>query len=272
MNLFDVDRPVIGMLHVPALPGSPGNSLALAEIRDWVLRDAAALADGGVDGFILENFGDTPFYPARVPRHTVAYLAILAREVKTQFPKPLGINVLRNDGMAAMAVATAAGADFIRVNVYTGARVTDQGIVQGEAHRIQRYRKQLGSAVRVFADVAVKHSAPLGARDLRDEVDDTVHRGRADAIIVSGAGTGRATPVESLRIAKQAAGAAPVFAGSGTTLDNLADVLASADGVIAGTSLKQDGIVTNRTDVCRVARVSRRRTLAPTSYWLTFVY
>lgn len=242
------------MLHVPALPGSPRSGAPLSAITEWVMRDAAALAEAGFDGFILENFGDTPFFPGRVPAHTVAFLTALAGEVKRLFPLALGINVLRNDGRSALAVATAAGADFIRVNVFTGARAADQGILQGEAHEILRDRRLLGSAVRIFADVAVKHSAPIGQRDLRDEVEDTLRRGHADAVIVSGAGTGKETPLDDLRLAKEVAGAAQVYAGSGVGAAQAAEVLRIVDGIIVGTALKQDGITANPVDAGRARR------------------
>jgi uncharacterized protein len=251
-RLFKTDRPVIGMLHVPALPGSPANTEDFARIRRHVLRDAETLASEGVHGLIVENFGDAPFYRSRVPRYTIAFLTVLGSDVKAKIALPLGINVLRNDGLGALAIAAAAGAEFIRVNVYTGARVTDQGVMQGQAHRILRCRKLLGSGVKVFADVAVKHSAPLGIRDLADEVEDTVARGRADAVIVSGPATGKVTSLEDLRTAKAAAGATPVFAGSGVTAANAAEVLACADGIIVGTAFKKDGVTTNPVDRSRV--------------------
>jgi uncharacterized protein len=249
---FAVARPVIGMLHLPALPGSPLANLGLDEIREWMLGDAGALAEGGVDGLMLENFGDTPFYPGRVPAHTVAAMAVLAREVKARFPLPLGINLLRNDGPGALAVASASGAEFIRVNVFTGARLTDQGIIQGEAHEVLRLRRLLGSPVRIFADVAVKHSAPLAPRALEDEVEDTVRRALADAIIVSGAGTGKSTDPEDLRRAKAAAGDTPVLVGSGAASGQAAGLLRHADGLIVGTAFKRDGVTTNPVDAERV--------------------
>lgn len=245
------------MLHVPALPGAPMNHEPFSSIRDWVLRDAEVLAEAGFDGFILENFGDTPFFPQRVPAETVAFLSVLAHDVKRRFALPLGINVLRNDGRSALAVAAATGAEFIRVNVLTGARVADQGILQGEAHEILRDRRALGSSVRIFADVAVKHSAPLGVRDLKDEVEDTLRRGHADAVIVSGSATGKETSLDDLRAAKQAAGSALVLAGSGVTPGNAAKVLRIADGIIAGTSLKRDGVTTNPVDAGRAREFVR---------------
>ena len=253
-KLFGRDKPVIGMLHVPALPGSPGASQEFSAIRDWVLRDAEALTGGGVDGLIIENYGDTPFYPGRVPAHTVAFLTALGCEVKRASALPLGVNVLRNDGLSALAIAAAVGAAFIRVNVYTGARLTDQGIVQGEAHRLQRYRKLLGGGALIFADVAVKHSAPLAPATLADEVEDTVMRGRADAVIVSGSATGKETSIDDLREAKRAAGEAPVFVGSGAGARNVARLLEFADGLIVGTAFKKDGVTTNPVDPERVRR------------------
>jgi membrane complex biogenesis protein, BtpA family len=252
MTVFRVPKPIIGMLHVPALPGSPANSNGIREIRKWVLADAEALAEGGVDGFILENFGDAPFYPGRVPPHTVAFLSVIGHDLKARFPLPLGINVLRNDALSALAVATAVEAEFVRVNVYTGARLSDQGILQGEAHEILRYRKLLESDVAVFADVAVKHSTAIGQRDLADEVEDTVRRGRADAIIISGSATGKRASLEDLQIARKAACGTPVFIGSGVDTSSAAELLAYADGAIVGTALKKDGYTLNPVDRGRV--------------------
>ena len=243
---------IIGVLHVPALPGSPRNQLTFDNIVDWALKDADALARGGVDAFILENFGDAPFYPHRVPPHTVAFMTTIGGEVKRSFNQPLGINVLRNDAESAIAVASAVSAEFIRVNIHTGARVTDQGLIEGTAHETLRYRRLLSSDVRILADVDVKHSAPVATRRLQDEVEEIISRGGADAVIVTGTATGRETAFEDLRMAKEAAGLAPVFAGSGVCVENVGAVLKIADGVIVGTALKHDGITTNPVDVHRV--------------------
>jgi membrane complex biogenesis BtpA family protein len=247
---------VIGMLHLPALPGAPRFGGDLGAVRDAVLRDAEALAAGGVNGLMLENFGDVPFYPGRVPGHVVAHMTALAYEVRRLVPDlPLGVNVLRNDGRSALAVAHAAGAEFIRVNVLCGARVADQGILQGIAHDLLRDRKMLGAErVRIFADVDVKHSAPLGAqRSLADEVADTVDRGLADAVIVSGSGTGKATDPGHVRAVKEAAGGdVPVYVGSGVTADTVRQFLPHAEGFIVGTAFKRGGVASDRVEVERV--------------------
>jgi membrane complex biogenesis BtpA family protein len=245
---------VIGMLHLAALPGSPLYGGSVAAICEAILRDAQLLAEGGVHGLMIENFGDTPFFPARVPAHVVAHITAIAAEVRRAIPQlPLGINVLRNDGLSALSVAHAVGASYIRVNVLCGARVADQGLLQGIAHDLLRLRAELRAEwIKIFADVDVKHSAPLAERPLAGEVDDTLHRGMADALIVSGAGTGKPTDPEKVKLVKSAARSAPVFLGSGVTPASLPALLPHADGFIVGTYLKEDGVSTNPVDPKRV--------------------
>ncbi len=252
-------KPVIGMLHLAALPGAPLYGGSIASIRDAMMRDAQLLAEGGVDGLMIENFGDVPFFPGRVPAHVVAHMTALAAEVRRALPQlPLGINVLRNDGLSALAIAHSIGADFIRVNVLCGARVADQGLLQGIAHDLLRLRAELkAAAIRIFADVDVKHSAPLAERAIIDEVDDTLHRGLADALIVSGAGTGKATDPQKLKLVKSAAKDSPVFLGSGVTPTTLPQLLPHADGFIVGTYFKRDGVASNPIDLARVRELMK---------------
>ena len=250
----NLNKVVIGMLHLPALPGSPRFSGDLAAIRELLLRDADALASGGVHGLMMENFGDVPFHPGRVPTHVATHMTTLAYEVRKRLPNlPLGINVLRNDGRTALAVAHAVGADFIRVNVLCGARVTDQGVIQGIAHDLLRDRAVLRATnVKIFADVDVKHSAPLAERPIADEVDDTLERGLADALVVSGAGTGKPTDLGKVKAVKAAAQTSPVFIGSGIAAETIINYESHADGFIVGTAFKRDGIASNAVDPARV--------------------
>ena len=252
IDLFRTVKPVIGMLHAPALPGSPRNELAFKDIVARVLKDAEALAGGGIDGLMIENFGDVPFYPRQAPPHTVAFLTVLGCEVRRHFDLPLGINVLRNDSESAMGIAAAIGAEFIRVNVHTGARLTDQGLIEGKAYDTLRYRKLLGCDAKIFADVDVKHSAPLAVRELGTEVEETLSRGCADAIVVTGSATGKQTAIEDLNTAKMASGGAPVIAASGVDETTMRAVLEAADGLIVGTAFKRGGVTTNPVEGERV--------------------
>ncbi len=248
----DVKHPVIGMLHLPSLPGAPGSQKSLKQIQSDVLRDGELLLEGGVHGLMMENFGDVPFYPGRVPAHTVAYMTTIAAEVKRQFDLPLGINVLRNDGLTALAIAHATGSEYIRVNVLSGARVTDQGILQGIAHDLLRYKSELNSDVKILADVNVKHSAPVGPYPLEDEVEDTIDRALADALVVSGTGTGKSVDQGELTEVRGYAPTTPIFLGSGVSAENIQSFLPTATGFIVGTSLKVDGVSTNPVEVQRV--------------------
>jgi membrane complex biogenesis BtpA family protein len=257
--LSDAKHVVIGVLHLPPLPGSPRYGGNRDAIRESLRRDLDALGAGGVHGLMMENFGDVPFYPGRVPAYVIAEMTTLAVEVKRLCELPLGINVLRNDGCGALAVAHAAGADFIRVNVLCGARVADQGVIQGIAHDLLRERALLGATgIRIFADVDVKHSAPLAARELADEVDDTIERGLADAVIVSGTGTGKRTDPTHVAAVRTAARGVSVFIGSGVSAATIADYLPHADGFIVGTSFKADNNPRNPVDVTRVRELMDR--------------
>jgi len=258
LSRASLDRPmVIGMLHLPALPGAPLSRLQLEDIHEYVLRDAETLVRGGVDALLIENFGDVPFFPGRVPVATIEHMTALAEAVRNTTKLPVGINVLRNDGLSALAIASAVGASFIRVNVLCGARVTDQGIIQGIAHDLLRERRSLGAQddIKIFADVDVKHSVPVAERPLEDEVDDLIHRGLADGVIVSGALTGKATDPEKVRRVKQAVGDTPVFVGSGVTAETVGEFIGHADGFIIGTAFKKDGITTNPVELDRVKAV-----------------
>lgn len=233
---------IVGVIHLAPLPGSP-RALDSKRVVDLAVRDARVLSACGFDMAFVENFGDAPFYPGRVPAITVACITQVACEIRHAAPElALGINVLRNDAESALAIAHAVDAAAIRVNVHTGARVTDQGMVQGDAANTLRLRRGLGAdSVAIWADVDVKHSAPLAPRSLHEETRDLVERGLADAVLVTGEGTGRPVDVEKLRLVRASAGSAPVYVASGATKETVADLLALSDGVIVGSDIKELG-------------------------------
>jgi len=250
----DVHKPLIGMVHLKPLPGAPLYDGDVCAVMAAAVRDARALVEGGVHGLMIENFGDVPFHAGPVGPETIAFMTAVARQIRQQFPVPLGINVLRNDGCGALAVALACEASFIRVNVLAGVSVTDQGLISGEAAKLMRKRRELGAEkIAVWADVRVKHAAPLVTRALEEEVEELRDRALADAVVVSGSGTGRPVDMDRLRGVRQAAGAMPVIVGSGADGASLAQLAACADAVIVGSSLKYDGVATAAVDRDRVA-------------------
>jgi len=251
---------LVGVIHLPPLPGSPRSKLAIDEIARSAAEDARALADAGFDLVMIENFGDTPFFAGAVPRVTVAAMTACAIAVRSAAPSiALGVNVLRNDADAALAIAAVAGASCIRVNVHTGARVTDQGVVGGEAASTLRRRRELGAEhVAIWADVDVKHSAALAPRPVADEAQDLVHRGMADAVLVTGAGTGRAADSSKIRDVRAAIGrAVPILVASGATIETLPELAALVDGVIVGSALREGGVAGGPIDPARARAFAR---------------
>lgn len=247
-------RPVFGMIHLGALPGSPGGR-ALEPVVAAALRDAEAIAAGGCAGFVVENFGDRPFTKGRVEAETVAAMTRVIVEIVREVPLPFGVNVLRNDPISALAIAAATGAAFIRVNVHTGAMVTDQGIVEGDAYTTMRKRAVLAPEVLVFADHMVKHAVPLAPVDRLQSARDLRLRGLADALIVTGAETGAAADPAALDEIRSAVDA-PLIAGSGVSATNAARFV-TADAAIVGTQIKRSARVDAPADRRRVERLVR---------------
>lgn len=248
----------VGVVHLLATPGAPRFSGSMDAVLERARADARALSSNGCDALIVENFGDAPFHPERVPPETVAALAIAVREVRAAASGlAIGVNVLRNDARSALAIAAVTGAAFVRVNVHSGAAVTDQGIVQGRAHETLRERMRLAPGVAIVADAHVKHATPLGQEPLADHVRELVGRALADAIVVSGVATGSPPTVERVREAREAAGSTPLLVGSGLDARNARELLAHANGAIVGTALKRDGVVANEVDPERVRRMRR---------------
>jgi membrane complex biogenesis BtpA family protein len=267
MNIFEAKLPIIGMVHLAPLPGAPLTpqsavaSEAIESVEAKALVDAKALADGGVDAIMIENFGDAPFFPGQNPVHVATVMTRLAIRIREVSGKPIGINVLRNDGFAALAVAIAADAEFIRVNILSGARVTDQGLIGSNAHELLRYRREIGATgIGILADVQVKHSTPLGCGgSLTQEVSDLCQRGMASGVVVSGSGTGKAVDIDRLRTVRAASGNCPVFIGSGASTDNLAELASYASGFIVGTAFKPGGDPAAPVDSKRVAELCQTR-------------
>lgn len=255
-NTFGTSRPIIGMVHLAPLPGSPRWDGSMERVTEAALADARTLVEGGIDAVLVENYGDVPFSAGRVEPATIAAMAVIVAALRAAWPTlPLGVNVLKNDARAALAVATAAGAQFMRVNVHAGAVVADQGLVQTDAYHTLRDRRMLGADVRLFADVQGKHAVPLAPVDLELEARDLVHRGLADALVVSGRATGEATALADVKRVRSAVPNVPLLVGSGVTPDTVAELLSVADGVIVGTFVKRDGNVSHPVDPDRVRRL-----------------
>lgn len=248
-------RPLlIGVVHLAPTPGAPRFGGDLEALLARAAADARALHAGGCDALIVENFGDAPFYPRRVPAETSATLALALERVAEQAPDlPLGVNVLRNDARAALGLCALGRASFARINVHIGAAVSDQGVLTASAHRTLRERARLCPGALLLCDVHVKHATPLGRESAAEAAADTLERGLADALIVSGARTGAAPSLAQLAAVRAAVPGAILLIGSGVNADNAAALCAQADGAIVGTALKRHGRVDEPVDEARVA-------------------
>jgi uncharacterized protein len=255
--LLTAERPVIGVLHLLPLPGAPTPGPGLAAVVDRALADAEALVVGGARGVIVENLGDAPFAHGAVEPHVVACLSRVALAVRQRFGDALcvGVNALRNDVVGALGAAAAAEAGFVRVNVHVGAMVTDQGIIEGRARDTLLYRQRVAPSVAIVADVLVKHAVPLGDQQLEDVARDTWHRGRADALIITGSGTGRPTSADDLRRTRAAVPAAPLWIGSGLTAATIPTLGPLCDAAIVGTTLHEGERLDRPLDPERVRQV-----------------
>jgi len=251
-QIFSTSNPIIGVVHLLPLPSSPRWGGNLSAVIDRAEQEATALAAGGVDGIIVENFFDAPFAKDRVDPAAIAAMSLIVQRLMNLVAIPIGINVLRNDAKSAMAIAACTQAQFIRVNILTGAMAADQGIIEGQANQLLRYRRELGCEVAIFADVLVKHAHPLSTPNLTTAVMETIERGLADSVILSGGTTGSPPNFEDLELAHAAAGNTPVLIGSGATWENIPQLLKAADGVIVASSLKRHGQIGEPIDPIRV--------------------
>ena len=251
-------RPLLGVIHLGASP-SAARHRSVREVMSTALADAEAFASAGFDGLVVENFGDAPFHRGThddpVPPDVVASVAVAADRVARATGLPIGVNCLRNDGVAAFGVAAVTSARWVRVNVLTGAYVTDQGVIAGEAARLAAYRRQLRTDALLLADLLVKHAAPLAAFDLATGAKDLAERSGADGVVLSGARTGRPVDVAQLDAVRDAVGAFPIWIGSGLDADNAAELWPRCDGAIVGTWCKEDGDAARPVDVERARRL-----------------
>ena len=257
-TLFARHRKIlIGVVHLQPLPGSPRWRGDMESVIEFAVNDARAYERGGAHALFIENFGDVPFTKGNVAPETIAAMAAAGRAVRQAVNLPIGFNVLRNDACAALALCAVCGGAFIRVNVHTGAMLTDQGLIEGNAYETLRYRQRVCPRAQILADVHVKHAVPLGNWTIEDAARDTIERGLADALIVSGVGTGLEADLADVERVRRTTPATKILLGSGVTLANVQDFLPAADGFIVGSSLKLAGKLSNPVDPKRVAALAR---------------
>ena len=240
---------VYGVVHLKSLPGSPENYLSLDEIIELAQEDVNNLVFGGVDGIIIENFGDTPFVKDDISKRTLASFTTVVENIEYDREIKVGINVLRNDAIAALSIAEATKADFVRINVLNNVMMfTDQGIIEGKAHEIAEFRNSLNKEIEIYADVFVKHAVPPEGSKIENHTEELIHRAGADVVIVTGDGTGHEINIEDLNKVRDIVPQGKLAIGSGVNEENIEDYTGLADILIVGTNFKVDQDVSKRVD------------------------
>ncbi len=253
IELFSKPKPIIGMIHVGALPGTPANRQSVAEIIAQAVLEAGIYREAGIDGIAIENMHDVPYLRGEVGPEIVAAIALVGQAVKAESQLPVGIQILAGANIEAMAVAHAANLDFVRAESFVFAHVADEGLIESSAAKLLRYRKMIGAErVQVWADVKKKHSSHAITSDISLGVmAETVEFMRGDAVIITGSATGDPPKLADVSEAK-AHCQLPVVLGSGVDDKNIAEFWPKADGFIIGSYFKQEGKWQNKVDARRV--------------------
>jgi len=240
---------VYGVVHLKSLPGSPGNYLTLDEIIELAQEDVNNLIFGGVDGIIIENFGDTPFVKDDISKRTLASFTTVVENIEYDRDIKVGINVLRNDGISALSIAEATKADFVRINVLNNVMMyTDQGMIEGKAHEIAQFKNSLNKEIEIYADVFVKHAVPPEGSKIENHTEELIYRAGADVVIVTGDGTGHEINIEDLNKVRDIVPQGKLAIGSGVNEENIEEYVDLADILIVGTNFKVDQDVSKRVD------------------------
>jgi len=253
-DLFGTSIPVVGVIHLQPLPGAPRYvDMPVKEIARIAVEEARFMADNGINGLIIENFRDMMF-KRKVGPETVAPMTYAASEVANAVRIPIGMCVLQCDPIAAISICKTIGGKFIRAPYYTETYIVDAGTMESTAADALRFRNEIGARdVKIFADVHIKHGYSLSRRPIQESAEDTVERGLADAIIVTGKKTGGKTNPEDVVAVRTALPDVPLFVGSGVDAENVREYFpAHADAIIVGTSLKKDGKTEEPVDPKRV--------------------
>lgn len=251
-ELFGGCRPVIGMVHLAPLPGSQGYDGDLLRVRHRAVEDARRLADGGCDAVLVENTHDTPYVRGQVGPETVAAMTWITAGVVDAVVIPVGVNVLRNDARAAVAIATVAEARFVRVSVHVGVVIGDQGLIEGRAAETLRYRGALRSDVAIFADIMLRPGNPLADREGVQAAHDAYFRGLANALTLTTDTPGVPCEQRSVKAVRDALPEAPLLAASGVTPGNLVAFLERVDGVVVDTFFHEEDALDRPIDPVRV--------------------
>ncbi len=255
ITIFKKEKPIIGMIHVQALPGTPRHKLESSYIIDQALKEAKIYKSAGIDSIMIENMHDIPYIKTGVGHEVSSLMCLIAYLIKQETKLPVGIQILAGANKEALAVAKASGIDFIRAEGFVFAHTADEGIIEAQAGDLLRYRKQIDAdSVAIFTDIKKKHSSHAITQDV--SLLDTAKAARfflSDGVIVTGSHTGEAASVDELKTLKDALDF-PILVGSGITQDNVSTYFPICDAMIVGSYFKEHGYWENKLNYERIAK------------------
>ncbi len=254
-RIFPNAKPIIAMIHVQALPGTPSSEYKIDKIVEKALMEARLYKRAGVDAIAMENMHDTPYLKRDVGHEISTAMAVVAYEVKKEIQIPCGLQILAGANKAAIAAAHSAGLDFIRAEGFVFAHVADEGIMDSDAGDLLRYRKAIGAEkIAIFTDIKKKHSSHSITSDT--DIAETAQAAEffnSDGLIITGQSTGKKASTNEIELTKSKV-KLPVLIGSGINIDNVADFLTISDGLIVGSYFKENnhwGEEVNYEKVCQ---------------------
>lgn len=253
-SIFKKEKPIIGMIHVQALPGTPRHKLESSYIIEEALKEARIYKKGGIDAIMIENMHDIPYIKGGVGHEVSSLMGLIAYLIKQETRLPVGIQILAGANKEALAVAKASSIDFIRAEGFVFAHTADEGIIEAQAGDLLRYRKLIDAdSIAIFTDIKKKHSSHAITQDV--SLLDTAKAARfflSDGVIITGSHTGVSASVDELKTLKKDLDF-PVIVGSGITLDNVATYLPICDAMIVGSYFKEQGYWENELSYERIA-------------------
>lgn len=250
---FNVKKPIIGMIHIDPLPGTPNYKGSVKKIIDKALEESEIYLNAGINSIAIENMHDVPYLNRNVGPEIISLMSIIAYEVKNKINIPVGIQILAGANKEALASAKSAGIDFIRAEGFVFTHVADEGIMNSDAGELLRYRKMIDAEnILIFTDIKKKHSSHLLTADVTiEETAKAAEFFLSDGLILTGTSTGKEADLNEIKAVKRAS-KLPVIIGSGITEKNVENYLPFCDAMIVGSYFKKSGNWKNTVDGKRV--------------------
>lgn len=260
-KIFSTTKPIIGMVHIHALPGTPSYKGNVTNIIENAVNEAKIYLEAGIDSIIIENMHDVPYLNKKVGPEISTIMSIIGYEIKHKTKLPVGIQILAGANNEAIAAANSAGLDFIRAEGFVFGHFADEGLINADAGELLRYRKMIDADnLLIFTDIKKKHSSHSITSDVTiEETAKAAEFFMSDGLIITGTSTGKEADLDQVKSVKKAT-KLPLLIGSGITEKNLESYFPFCDAMIIGSYFKKNGDWKNSVDDLRVKSFMKKVT------------